>query len=321
MFTAITLGLVYLGGAFAYGAIASHAIAQGAAPAWFVVGAVVLYFGIPAIATACWFSIAWAWRAPRAPAQRIGLAATVALCFNEARAITRNGPRMAFWWWRLRDPSPAPAAVPILLLHGVLCNGAAWRDWISRLAARGLGPVYTLSYGPPFASIDWFVEQAAAKIDAILAATGARKVALVGHSMGGLVARAYLRRHGVAKVHCLVTIGTPHHGSMHAWIFPGTCLAQMRPGSTWLAELNRDESTPPPVPVVSLWSWHDSMVAPQTSSRLAGAANIELTGIGHNALLGDPQVFALVADELKKMAREAAPEPAREHAVAAARAG
>src|SRR4029450_1741660 len=129
-----------------------------------------------------------------------------------------------------------------------------------------------LSYGPPFASIDWFVEQAAAKIDAILAATGARKVALVGHSMGGLVARAYLRRHGVAKVHCLVTIGTPHHGSMHAWIFPGTCLAQMRPGSTWLAELNRDESTPPPVPVVSLWSWHDSMVAPQTSSRPAGAA-------------------------------------------------
>ena len=68
------------------------------------------------------------------------------------------------------------------------------------LVARDIGPVYTLSYGPPLASIELFVDQVAAKIDAILAATGARRVAIVGHSMGGLVARAYLRRYGGAKV-------------------------------------------------------------------------------------------------------------------------
>ena len=45
-----------------------------------------------------------------------------------------------------------------------------------------------------------FADQVAAKIDAILAATGAARVAIVGHSMGGLVARAYLRRHGARKV-------------------------------------------------------------------------------------------------------------------------
>jgi hypothetical protein len=44
------------------------------------------------------------------------------------------------------------------------------------------------------------------------------------------------------------------------------------------------------------------MVAPQTSSRLAGAENIELAGIGHNALLGDRRVFALVAEELQRVA-------------------
>ena len=48
------------------------------------------------------------------------------------------------------------------------------------------------------------------------------------------------------------------------------------------------------------------MVAPQTSSRLAGAANIELVGIGHNALLGDLSVYALVAAELARVAQEAA---------------
>ncbi len=303
MFTAITLALVYLGGAAAYAAFASHEVAEGAAAGWFIAGAFVIYFGVPALATALWFTVAWIWRTPRPPAQQIGRAATCRLFWNEAIAITRNGPRMAFWWWRLTDPEPSPAAAPILLLHGVLCNGAVWRRWLARLAARGLGPVYALSYGPPLSSIELFAEETAAKIDAILAATGARKVALVGHSMGGLVARAYLRRYGGAKAHCLVTIGTPHHGSMHAWLFPGICLAQMRPGSAWLAELNRDEAVP--APVVALWSWHDSMVAPQTSARLAGAPSIELTGIGHNALLGDPQVFALVAAELERVAAAA----------------
>jgi triacylglycerol esterase/lipase EstA (alpha/beta hydrolase family) len=163
-----------------------------------------------------------------------------------------------------------------------------------------------LSYGPPFASIDVFADQVATKVDAILRATGAARVALVGHSMGGIVARAYLRRHGPARTASVLTIGAPHHGSVHAWLFPGICLGQLRPGNDWLAELNRAESAPSPVRMLSLWSWHDSMVAPQTSARLAGAENIEVIGIGHNALLGDPRIYALVAEELARVAREAA---------------
>ena len=111
--------------------------------------------------------------------------------------------------------------------------------------------------------------------------------------MGGLVARAYLRRYGGRKVSPVITLGTPHHGSVHAWIFPGTSLAQLRPGNAWLAELNRGAVAPAGVRVVSLWSWHDSMVAPQTSARLDGAENIALAGVGHNALVvGSPGVRA-----------------------------
>ena len=54
---------------------------------------------------------------------------------------------------------------------------------------------------------------------------------------------------------------------------------------------------------VSIWSWHDSMVAPQTSGRLRCAENIELVGVGHNALLSDRRVRALVAAELERAAR------------------
>jgi pimeloyl-ACP methyl ester carboxylesterase len=112
------------------------------------------------------------------------------------------------------------------------------------------------------------------------------------------VARAYLRRFGAAQVSRLITVGTPHHGSYFAWLFPGWCLAQMRPGNAWLVTLNRDEAAAPPVPMTALWSRHDTMVAPQASAMLGGAENVALLGIGHNALLRDPEVLANVIREI-----------------------
>jgi triacylglycerol esterase/lipase EstA (alpha/beta hydrolase family) len=179
----------------------------------------------------------------------------------------------------------------LLLVHGVAVNDGVWFALRRDLARRGLGPVYTMNYGPPLAGIEHFAGQLAARIDAVCAATGAERVTLIAHSMGGLVGRAYLRRFGPARIAQLVTIGTPHHGSMLAWTFAGRCLAQMRPGSHWLAEINRAEGAPPPVPITSIWSRHDSMVAPQASSVLACAWNITLAGIGHNALLNHRDVM------------------------------
>jgi len=177
--------------------------------------------------------------------------------------------------------------------------------------------LYTLSYGPPLGSIELFAGQVATKIDTILRQTGARRVSIVGHSMGGVVARAYLRQHGAAKVASLITFGAPHHGSFHAWLFPGLCLRQLRPGNRWLATLNRAEEAPAVVRTLSIWSWHDSMVAPQTSAELAGAENIALAGIGHNALVVNERVYEIVATELKRVAE---PMPTRrKHAVASAR--
>ena len=304
MITAIILWLV-IGGAFVlYVGWSVAAVAGGANPWGYVVGAPLIYAAAILSIASSWFALAWIFRAPRPPAARIGLEASARLFWNELRAIARSGPRMALFRLLIRDPPPAPAAAPVLLLHGVLCNSGVWVGLRGDLAARGIGPVYAMSYGPPLASIEDFADQVAAKVDAILRATGASRVAIVGHSMGGIVARAYLRRFGGARVASVMTLGAPHHGSVHAWLFPGVCLGQLRPGNTWLADLNRDEGAPAATRVVSVWSWHDSMVAPQTSSRLAGAENVELVGIGHNAFLGEPSVFALVAAELARIAKE-----------------
>ena len=304
MTTAIALWLVIGGGVVTYAGWSAIAVAHGADPRWYLTGAIAIYPLAVGAITAFWFSLAWVFRAPRPPRARLGVSASVRLFWNEGCAIARF-PRMALYKWLIRDPRPAPAAAPVLLLHGVLCNAGVWYGFRKHLAARGLAPLYTLSYGPPLASIEVFAAQVAKKIDYIRRATGASRVAIVGHSMGGLVARAYLRRFGARSVSSLIMFGAPHHGSAHAWLFPGACLAQLRPGNGWLEELNRAEDDEPTVPMISIWSWHDSMVAPQTSGRLQGAKNIEVIGVGHNALLNDERVRALVAGELERIARDA----------------
>jgi len=303
MTTAISLWLLGGGALALYVCCAATAVAAGANPWAYVAGAPLLYLAALFAITLVWFALAWVCRAERPPEMRIGFAASVRLFLDEMRAIGRFGPSMALYRWGMADPSPASAVAPVLLLHGVLCNAGAMRGLARDLRARKIGPVYTMSYGPPLESIERFVDQVAAKVDAILKATGATRVAMVGHSMGGLVARAYLRRHGGGKVSTVMTLGSPHHGSVHAWLFTGTSLAQLRPGNAWLEELNRGEVAPSGVRVVSLWSWHDSMVAPQTSAQLDGAENIALPGIGHKALVGDRRVFALVAAELMRAAK------------------
>jgi hypothetical protein len=74
----------------------------------------------------------------------------------------------------------------------------------------------------------------------------------------------------------------------------------MRPGNTWLAELNRNESKPSAVPITSIWSRHDSLVAPQASGELACAKNVAVVGVGHNALLGDRDVMNLLIQAIAK---------------------
>lgn len=297
MTSAISLSLAVLIGSFAYAGWAWREVAAGASALWFVAGIPIAAFAIPTLLTAWWFTLAWIYRAPRPAAAQINASRIPGLFLHEMLAIAWSVPRMILYRVLLRDPRPAPATAPVLLLHGVLCNAGVWLPIVRHLAACGIGPVYTLSYGPPLASIDRFADQASDRIDAILAATGAKQVIIVGHSMGGLVARACARRHRSERIRRIITLGTPHHGSVLAYLFFGVSLTQLRPRSEWLTALG-DRRLPSDPPITSIWSWHDSMVAPQTSSVLDGARNEALVGIGHNALLGDVNLMRQLAREI-----------------------
>ena len=246
------------------------------------------------------FMLAAANASPRAPEMRLGPAARLRLW---------GGELLAAWWVMLvcmplrlvgRDTAGARAeTAPILLIHGYQNNaGALWTLWRS-LRAAGFR-THTIDLEPVYSDLDGYAARIDERIAQIRAATGADRVILVCHSMGGLVARAYLRKFGGVKVGMVVTLGTPHHGTVHAKTGAGRNGRQMVPGNAWLAELARGEAGAWPCPFVSIYSHDDNIVAPQLSARLEGARNIALSGIGHISMPMSARVAALVIEELAR---------------------
>lgn len=96
-----------------------------------------------------------------------------------------------------------------------------------------------------------------------------------------MLARAYLRRHGARRVAKLITLGTPHQGTVMARLAAGKNALQMVPGNAWLKQLDAEA---PSLPLVAVFSHQDNIVVPQDSAALAGAKILGLSGIGHMSM-------------------------------------
>jgi len=189
-------------------------------------------------------------------------------------------PFERFWLQGDRLADVVRGRVPILLVHGFSCNRGVWVR-VARVLHKAGWPVTSVNLEPPHANIDHFATQLARRIEEVLRTTGSEQLILVCHSMGGLVARRYLDLHGEMSVKAVITLGTPHHGSLLARYGMGDCAREMEPDSEWLAKLPQSLK----VPFVSIYSMHDNLVVPATSSRLQGARNVTLTGVGHICML------------------------------------
>jgi pimeloyl-ACP methyl ester carboxylesterase len=187
---------------------------------------------------------------------------------------------------------------PVLLVHGFTCNRAVWRPLLKRLGAAGLGPLRAMSLEPILAGMETYVAALLRELEALRSLGAGEPVAVVAHSMGGLVARAALRRARPGLIGRIITIGAPHHGTSVACGFPWANARQMCPGSRWLEELNADQEGHLPVPMTTLYSLDDNLIAPATSARLEGARTHELRGLGHLALLRSTRVLDRVVSEL-----------------------
>lgn len=244
--------------------------------------------------------LAWASRSPKPADMKLGAFAGASLFFCEYVALLRAFFILHPFERLFRTMRGATASdartTPVLLVHGWLCNGGYWQPMIRRLR-RDFCHIYTVNLEPPLAGINRYARDLAQAVDDICVQTKSPQVLLVCHSMGGLVARAYVQRHGGDKrVAKIVTLGTPHHGSRAAWFAAGVNVAQMRPGSAWLESLNAERW--PGTPITSIYSVDDNLVVPHQSAHLEFAKNVSLAGIGHLALGFSRRVQKMVLDEL-----------------------
>ncbi|MDH2389484.1 alpha/beta fold hydrolase [Streptomyces sp. HNM0663] len=201
-------------------------------------------------------------------------------------------------------PADTTRRPPVVLLHGFVDNRSVFVLLRRFLARDGGRRVTCLNYSPLTCDIRTAAASLGRHIEDICASTGHREVDVVGHSLGGLVARYYVQRlAGDRRVRTLVTLGTPHAGTPVALLAGAHPLArQMRPGSPVIEELRQ------PAPgcrtrFVSFWSDLDHLMIPMETACIDHpdliAENVPVSGIGHLALSVHPAVAAGVRQALE----------------------
>lgn len=204
------------------------------------------------------------------------------------------------------DFSCRPSAAhprPVILVHGTFADMADSWQALSPLLYNNGYCVFALNYGSYAGSgaigIDGVgeIRQSAAElgsfVNKVLAATGAAKVDLVGHSQGGMMPRYYLKYlGGAAKVHTLVGLAPSNHGTSLdglltlASYFPGAneftgalCPAceEQTTGSSFLTELNSGGETVSGVEYTVIQSIYDEVVTPYSSAFLSGSSVHNIT--------------------------------------------
>ncbi|MFF7545889.1 lipase family alpha/beta hydrolase [Streptomyces canus] len=190
---------------------------------------------------------------------------------------------------------PTEAKPPVVLLHGFIDNRSVFVLLRRSLAQHGRQQIESLNYSPLTCDIRTAAELLGRHIEGICERTGSERVDIVGHSLGGLIARYYVQRlGGDTRVRTLVTLGTPHSGTRVVPLANAhPIVRQMRPGSELLEELTR------PAPgcrthFVSFWSDLDHLMDPLETACIDHAdlmaQNVRVSGIGHLALPVHPAV-------------------------------
>ncbi|GGN18949.1 alpha/beta fold hydrolase [Streptomyces fuscichromogenes] len=241
------------------------------------------------------------WKRVLRPLTALLLAAAVATV-PAATAHASSAPTTGWNDYSCRPSAAHPR--PVILVHGTLGNSVDnWLSLAPYLEDRGYC-VFSLDYGqldgvPVFyglGPIDKSAEQLSAFVDKVLAATGAAKADLVGHSQGGMMPRYYLKfLGGAAKVNALVGLAPDNHGATLSGLtnllpyFPGASdlikattpgLADQIPGSAFLTKLNAGGDTVSGVRYTVIATKYDEVATPWQSQYLSGSDV-------HNVLLQD----------------------------------
>lgn len=202
------------------------------------------------------------------------------------------------------DATPASSDtfdLPVLLVHGYFHNRSGFFVMARSLRKRGFRYVYAMNYNPIGHTIPSLAARLARNVEDVMRISGAPRVHLVGHSLGGLISRWYVQEMGGHEtVDHAVTIGSPHQGTYAAYAGIGDAAREMRPGSELLQRLATGWNACP-TKFVNLYSDLDALIIPANSAILPDNGRVHnhlIHDLGHTSLLISPELISLVAERL-----------------------
>jgi triacylglycerol lipase len=186
---------------------------------------------------------------------------------------------------------------PVLLVHGIGDTHRVFSTLAPYLGDRGW-PIHLIDLIPNRGEAG--LDQLATQIcDYVATHLGDRPFDLVGFSMGGIVGRYYVQRlGGLLKVQRFITLSSPHRGTLTAYARQRPGVKHMRPGSSFLRDLNSTLEDLERVQFTSLWTPYDLMILPAHSSRLPVGQHRQIPALAHPLMLRDERVMAAVAKAL-----------------------
>ncbi|SDZ15932.1 triacylglycerol lipase [Micromonospora pattaloongensis] len=191
----------------------------------------------------------------------------------------------------------AAARTPVIFVHGYTGSASNWTTARSVFRAGGYSDSELFAY--EYNSYGDNVTNArglASFVAQVRSRTGAAKVDIVNHSMGGMVSLWYVKQlGGAANVAHLASLAGANHGTYAA----SACLVfvtcqQMLPGSAFLLTLSAGDETPGATRYATWYSACDGVINPYTSTVLSGATNNNVACETHIGFLGNTSVLAAV---------------------------
>lgn len=189
-------------------------------------------------------------------------------------------------------------STPVVFVHGYTGSASNWTTAKSVFQLNGWSSSSLFAYEyNSYGNNITNAQGLATYVDNVKARTGASKVAIVNHSMGGLVSQYYLKvLGGNTSVSHLASIAGANHGTTAA----GACLVyatcqQMYPGSSFISAITSGDETPGTTRYASWYSACDGVILPYTSTKLDGATNNNVACQTHIGYLTDTVVLGQIA--------------------------
>lgn len=240
----------------------------------------------------------------RSPRRLLGVLAAAAAAFTLFSSASTAGAADTASASTVSAGQSATAQVlststPVVFVHGYTGSASNWVTAKAVFQTKGWSSSKLFAYEyNSYGNNITNAQGLATYVNNVKAQTGASQVAIVNHSMGGLVSQYYLKvLGGNTSVSHVASIAGANHGTTYA----GACLIyttcqQMYPGSSFISQISSGDETPGTTKYATWYSACDGIILPYTSTKLDGATNNNVACQTHIGYLTDTVTLGQIAN-------------------------